>query len=194
MGSGGWRFGAGRPAYHVKADSCLRLDLRDVVKRRLLGAGDFSWRWKNSATCEEVGSIGINSTQFCMVLSYSHNGVPISERVEIDRTPCTFGGTRPWLRCPRCARRVAVLYLRSSRFVCRRCGGVVYGSQSEDAMGRAWRRQSRLEARLGADWRRPKGMHHRTHRKLMEAILACEQARDDALADFMIKAGLLGAW
>jgi hypothetical protein len=29
--------------------------------------------------------------------------------IPLDWTPCHFGGTRPWLRCPRCARRQAVL-------------------------------------------------------------------------------------
>jgi hypothetical protein len=170
----------------------MRLDIRTVAKRGQLAAGTFIWRWSLSATGEEVGSVTVNSTGREMVLSYSQSGRPFTERLLVERTPCTFGGSRPWFRCPRCTRRVAVLYLRSARFVCRRCGGVGYASQSDDAVGRAWRRQSRLEARLGENWQRPKGMHHRTHERLLEAILACEQARDDALAAFMLKAGMLG--
>lgn len=49
-------------------------------------------------------------------------------------------------------------------------------------MGRAWRKQAKIERRLGEDWRRPKGVHHRTHERLLEQIAECEEKRDLALA------------
>lgn len=108
------------------------------------------------------------------------------------RSACSYGGTRPWLLCPPCGNRVAMLYLRSGRFICRRCARVVYASQSEDLIGRAWRRQAKLEVRLGEHWQRPKGMHHATRQKLMTAILAREELRDRALYDFTHRRGLPG--
>ncbi|MDT3677874.1 MAG: hypothetical protein ROZ64_03435 [Burkholderiaceae bacterium] len=133
-----------------------------------------------------MGSIGISAEPDALSLSYTLNGAPVHQRIAIQRTPCNYGGSRPWFACPRCARRVGVLYLRSG-FACRRCSRVAYASQSEDALGRIWRKQRRAEARLGERWKRPKGMHETTHQRLMAVILECEQRRDAALYDFALR-------
>jgi hypothetical protein len=86
-----------------------------------------------------------------------------------------------------------VLYLRSGAFICRLCGGVAYTSQSEDVIGRTWRRQQRLEARLGPDGTRPKRMHRATHERLLAAVWACEEQREAGLACVLARYGLL-AW
>ena len=109
-----------------------------------------------------------------MRLNYnSLNGAPVEQRVLILTTPCHYGGARPWLACPRCNRRVAVIYLRDGGFRCRHCNRVAYSSQQEDAIGRAWRKQAKLEVRLGEHWQRPKGMHHTTHKRTVERTIAC---------------------
>ena len=92
---------------------------------------------------------------------------------------------RPWFVCPVRGERVAGLFLRAGRFACRQCQRIAYASQSEDALGRGWRLQSKLESKLGAGWARPKGMHHATRERLVSAIVDCEQRRDDALASFV---------
>ena len=71
--------------------------------------------------------------------------------------------------------------------MCRHCGRLAYASQSDDVFGGSWRRQRQLERRLGDDLARPKGMHHRTHSKLVRAILACYDERDQALAGWLFK-------
>lgn len=52
--------------------------------------------------------------------------------VEIDRTPCNFGGTRPWFRCPVCTDRVGKLYRvpQHDKYICRDCGNLLYTSQT----------------------------------------------------------------
>lgn len=192
MGRGGSRFGAGRPGWHVKAEHCLRLDVRELARRKLLGGVSCTWRWSNTVTGEELGSIGITTRPGAVWLNYSSSGVPVSQDVRIMHTPCHYGGTRPWFQCPRCWRRVGVLYLRGSQFMCRQCGRVAYTSQSEDEMGRAWRRQRRLEHRLGEDYERPKGMHLKTYERICDGIDACEAAKDAALTGFIKRFGLLG--
>ncbi|MBT9458569.1 MAG: hypothetical protein IV097_18250 [Burkholderiaceae bacterium] len=62
-----------------------------------------------------------------------------------------------------------------------------YASQSNDICGRTWGKQRKLEAQLEANWQRPKHMHHKTYARLLAAILACEQARDDWLAGAMVR-------
>ena len=118
-------------------------------------------------------------------LPYSAGGHHIDECIRIERTDCNYGGSRPWFQCTRCYRRAAKLFLRGSRFACRKCHRLVYASQSQDAIGRSWLRQNRLEGRLGDDWSRPKGMHHQTYERLVERLLGCEERRDDAIAGFI---------
>lgn len=43
-------------------------------------------------------------------------------------TPCTYGGERWWLECPRCNRRVTKLYKENDNFECRTCLGLEYSS------------------------------------------------------------------
>ena len=133
----------------------------------MLSGGSFSWRWSETHSGREVGSIGINVFEGIVRLGYALNGKASGHDVHLARTACGFGGSRPWLLCPRCCSRVTVLIMRGGMFVCRKCSGVAYTSQSEDAIGRAWRQQAKLERQLDRNWARPKGMHHATCARLL---------------------------
>ena len=160
--------------------------MRELARRCTLAPGySGSWSWSNSHTGEHAGLIGYRMEQDTAVLSYSLNGEPKTQRVPIPRAPCDFGNIRPWFACPHCAVRVAVIYLRRGGFYCRKCARVSYYSQSEDAIGRAWLKQRKAEAKLGKHWTRPKGMHASTRDKLLAIIFRCEEERDDALAAFV---------
>lgn len=99
--------------------------------------------------------------------------------IGLDWTACTYGGARPWWRCPCCLRRVAVLYVGRGALACRHCHRLAYRCQREADDDRALRRAEALRRRLG--WRpgiahghgaRPKRMHARTYWRM--------QARHDA--------------
>lgn len=85
-----------------------------------------------------------------------------------------FGGMRPWLCCPECSARRGVLFVVDEGVGCRRCFGLTYRSTRVTAYLR--RVQSRrkkiaaLEARLGPDQSRPKGMHQRTYESLLRSL------------------------
>src|SRR5262249_45354867 len=90
--------------------------------------------------------------------------------IPLDWTPCHFGGTRPWLRCPRCARRQAVLYSRATVLLCRPCLRLPYASRGTTAEDRLYQQADKLRKRLGASRtlsdpisprKKPKGMHWR---------------------------------
>jgi hypothetical protein len=174
----------------------MPLDIRRLQRAGCLTPGNvFSWHWTNSITGERVGSITIWIAVQSMDLSYSwtpNSDEPRSMRygVRIERTPCRFGGSRPWFRCVRCNRRCAVLYGRSrdGYFGCRVCLKLGYLSESEDAMGRLWRKQRKLEARVGKNGERPKWMRKRTYQDIRERIIDVAVVRDEA---FMIAAALL---
>jgi hypothetical protein len=186
MGKGGMRYGAGRPALHVKAEHCMRLDVRRWHREGVLQAGSFgSWVWSNSATGERTGSIGYSVVNGFTNLNYTVNDKPSNQRIALTQTPCNYGGVRQWFVCPVRGERVAVLFLRAGRFACRHCQRIAYASQSDDAMGRAWRKQATIEAKLGPNWTRPKGMHRATRQRLLAVIWDCEERRGVALAQFL---------
>lgn len=79
-------------------------------------------------------------------------------------------------------RRVAILYCPSV-IACRQCYRLTFRSQREDSHGRDFRRINKLRARL--NWpagvmhrvfSRPKGMHHKTFRRLMVTYRKLELA------------------
>lgn len=186
---GGMRLGAGRPGWHMKAEHCRRIDVRRFQREDMLKPGSWAWTWSDRESGEVLASIGITGGYDRLTLNYTVDGNPITEPINITRTKCAFGGSRPWFNCPRCWGRVAVLYLKQSRFACRKCQRLVYSSQSEDEIGRTWRKQRKLEARLGANWCKPKGMHRKTRERILEAIWECESIRDDALVAYMDRVG-----
>ena len=187
MGRGGMRWGAGRPAWHVKAEHCRRIEAWRWAREGLFNAGRAGvWAWTDADTGQVTARIGYSGSGGAISLNFTVNDEPVRQYIRELRTPCHFGGWRSWFACPRCSRRVGVLYLRGGAgFVCRQCGRVAYCSQSDDELGRTWRKQRKAEAKLGPGWTRPKGMHQTTRDKLVAIILACEQRRDDALADYM---------
>lgn len=187
MGKGGERYGAGRPAQHVKAEHCRSIDARRWQREGLFALGRAgSWQWRDADTGETVAAIGYQGQGDAVVLKYNMNDKPMHQHIWLNRTRCNYGGARTWFSCPNCQRQVAKLYLRAGAgFICRHCGRISYGSQSDDAMGRAWRRQYKAEAKLGEHWQRPKGMHHATRAKLLAIIWDCEEQRDRALCVLM---------
>ena len=188
MAKGGSRFGAGRPAYKVKAEQLKRIDVREFARRGMLArVGRFTWSWNRGG--ESSGNIGVTvDPRRAVSLDYTipNDGQTrfINERVSLIFKPCNFGGARPWFGCPRCERQVAVLYLRAGRFACRHCQRVAYSSQSDSVMASTWRKQRHIETKIGENWQRPKRMRHRTFDRLMDELADCVQRREEALCIF----------
>lgn len=69
--------------------------------------------------------------------------------IDLDRTVCYFGGSRPWFLCPSpgCDRRVALLF-GGDIFACRHCYDLAYASQRETPDARAIRRANKIRKRL----------------------------------------------
>jgi hypothetical protein len=207
MGRGGYRWNAGRPGWRGKCEHRLALDIRVLARRgHLQSEGHipryFSWQWTRGD--EPAGNIRIRADGDQLQLTYTwtpYGGQPqaLDYTVKIVRTPCRYGGTRPWFECPRCWDRRAVLYgvANDGRFGCRRCMRLAYASETEDACGRSWRTQRKLAARLGAKDdtnphpSRPKGMHRRTYEQILRRIWDQEMRREEQLYLFMRRQGLL---
>lgn len=191
MPRGGSRYGAGRPNWKLKAEQSLPLDVRRMHRAGVLRQGYAGgWHWTNSYTGEPAGNIGFTIEPGGVLLRYTVNGDSRNQYVPLEHTGCHFGGARPWFVCPIRGERVAVLYMRGGRFACRRCNRIAYLSQSDDLTGRAWRKQAKLECRLGEDWERPKGMHATTYERLLGILEECETVRDGALILALERMGL----
>ena len=187
---GGYRSGAGRPASRPQTSWSVRLDVRKLARDGLLTPDrQTTWRWSNGL----VATLAAHTHHLALSYRYTFTEGPrdVQSNVVLEKTPCQFGGTRTWFACPRCHRRVAILYLWGWPS-CRTCTRMAYPSQSEDAIGRSWRRTGKIETKLagGADkwnYRRPKGMRRATFKRLMEAYWREDMLRDDALAAFMAR-------
>jgi hypothetical protein len=189
MGTGGMRYGAGRPSYKVKAEQVHRVDIREWSRRGYLREGcRFSWSWHRGE--EPSGSISVHvHSAYALTLQYRFTvnevAQDIADIVRISLTACRYGGNRPWFSCLRCGRRVAVLYMRGGRFGCRICQRIAYSSQSDDLLDGLWRKQAKIEKRLGENWQRPKGMRQRTYDGLKDKLCELEGRREGEFAAYV---------
>ena len=188
MGAGGMRCGAGRPGYKVKAEHLLRVEIGRWHRGGYLHAGrSFNWSWHRGD--EPTGNIGVlvhgaDSLALQYTVGSDDQRRDGSQTIRLAHTACNYGKSRPWFVCPVCQRRAGVLYMRAGRFACRLCQRVSYATQSGDLMDRMWRKQSKIEARLGVHWQRPKGMRYKTYTRLKHVLLICEERREQAFLDF----------
>lgn len=186
MGRGGSRYGAGRPGWRRKCENMLSLDIRKLAREGCLTPGRVGgWHW--SCDGEPAGNIGYRAEPDCVRLIYTwtpHGSEPIKfdYPVWLSRTPCHYGGTRPWFICPRCGDLRAVIYgiARDGRFGCRDCLRLGYASEAEDVIDRCWRAQRKVEAKLTGEGEKPKAMRQRTFDRLMAKWEVLEDRKDEA--------------
>ena len=93
------------------------------------------------------------------------------EEIDVECTPTPFGGYRGWFLCQWRRHRAMILYKVDGKWVCRRCGRLVYPSSREHPVIRAMDQAHKARERIGGptDLRypatynfRPKGMWQRT--------------------------------
>jgi hypothetical protein len=97
------------------------------------------------------------------------------QRIPIQWTRCTYGGSRPWLTCL-CGNRVGKLYYGNGFLGCRHCAEAIYESQRKSRRGRLHLKAIRIRARLGDYGRpgvdafppRPSGMQRKIYSRLKE--------------------------
>ncbi len=161
-------------------DEYLRMDVRYMQRRGFLRenvSGSLHW----SSRGERIGTIGFRTEAERVVLSYRHRErgaeyESLEYPISLERTPCNFGGSRPWFLCPArgCGRRTATLY-GGRIYACRKCYRLAYLSQRQSRTDRASDRAELLLKKLG--WAdlctvmepappRRKGMHEKTYKRL----------------------------
>lgn len=163
-------------------ESCYALDSFRWYREGLTRPGlYFVWAWKRDG--EEVASIGVSTLAGAVELAYTAGGRHIREVVQFSQVPNYFGGTKPVFRCPGCAGTYRKLYLRGGYFRCRRCHGLKYRSQYEDAKTRLVRKAQKIRVRLGGHPGliypfpgKPKKLRWETYHRLEAQVQALEAA------------------
>ena len=191
--------GSGRQSSYCgkpETSDSMPLDIRKITRKGLLWPGNsFSWQWLVNDRQVAGISIGIETTSLRLSYRMKSTGEVVEQRVQMQTSPCHLGGHRHWFTCPRCSKRVAVLYAPGRYFVCRQCGGLGYATQKEGAGDRASTRADKIRTRLGwptgilnGDGGKPKGMHWKTYQRLKADHDALVQV---SLCDISRKLGFL---
>lgn len=195
-------FGSGRQGGRATVEGCrsLKLDvnrvtravrakLRDVPEGAKLEAGPVVWTWTTQGEASPWARVLVllrldpwrgEARLVFDVDHYSRRTGPQDQVVQMETTPCRFGGRRWWWLCPATSRRCSTLYLPNggTRFLSRGPGAyrLAYASQRADAMRRSHARLARLHGKMGGDYayaddpppRRPKWMRRRTYDRLVD--------------------------
>lgn len=192
-------FGSGRPRSTEKVEDHRVLDVSAMHKSGCFAGPRLgSWLWSRDQ--EVVASVRYRHEDDRLHLEFrcrsgAGDWQDVEETIRIDWRPCRFGGRRPYFVCPGvrngvpCSRSVTKLYGASKWFLCRRCYGLGYASQSEDAFDRALRKANRLRQRLDRNaWgldtipARPRGMWQSTYDRYIEEIMSLDEFADGKLA------------
>ena len=113
------------------------------------------------------------NTPTALTLEYTYRAKQYRYEVRLSTTPCHYGGIRYWWHCPKCSKRVGVLYCTGA-YVCRHCIGANYRIQHLQPIDKHFKRIAELRQRLG--WQgglahgkgdRPRYMHKQTYDRLM---------------------------
>ncbi len=138
--------------------------------RALIGWGDGGW-----INVAAAGGNDGRPAALTLDYRYRRNGGAWEDvrQTVLAWTPCTYGGARPWFRCPTCGRRCCGG--AGHFFLCRGCHGLAYQSTREGRRDRRRIRAQTIRRRLGDSPStspfpsKPPRMHWRTYMRLYMA-------------------------
>lgn len=182
FGSGEWH------RYNSKktTEGQHQIDVRLLKKWGYLNGSTFIGTWSWSRNGKITGSISYRLETEKMYLNYRHrprggNWETVQQEITFDRTRCNYGRHRYWFLCPRCSRRVAVLYGAGKYFLCRHCHRLAYSCQQEGVGDRMMRKARRIRQQLGGSRNlldrfpdKPKNMHWNTYYRLRNKAMRAQ--------------------
>jgi len=175
-----------RPPGKITVDLALSLDVRALQRTGLMQPGSWLVAPWATGTAPAAVTVEVQYSAVRLHLSTEVCGVSLEIRshvIQLESTPCHFGGQRFWFTCPTpdCGRRAALLYFAGVAFACRVCLDLSYPSQRERAPDRALRRAQSLRKQLGGSASilvpfptKPPRMHWRTYAALRSEAMQRE--------------------
>ncbi len=95
-----------------------------------------------------------------------------SYSILFEQQACNYGGFRYFFHCPRCDKRMRILYCKDGKFLCRKCLNLGYYTQrlrpSERCLIMAMKVKESLKNRAGGLYRKPPWMKRKTFETLRE--------------------------
>lgn len=190
-GYGSGRYGVGGVIPKYTVEDCLCLDIKKLSRARILTPGLLTiWQWSNERYDGSKDTIKILTMSYGIKLYYAiKNNMTGDEKfmdyiVYLTWTNCNYGGRRPWFLCPKCNRRVAILYSKNYFFLCRYCHDLTYAScqESGDRYKELRRKIFKILNILREDETsymalvppKPKGLHWKTYNRLENKLLRLE--------------------
>jgi hypothetical protein len=178
------------PSTLTLVECAFDIDVRRWQRRGLLIPNTtFLAIWLNNQARTASLKVGVISADevhlFYRVRMPGKRWQQMNQRVFIIWRPCRLGGRRPWLLCPACSRRAAILYLGGtswSSFSCRRCAKLKYDSQRSGPRLRLMRKAQKLRRQLGGSgllWepfpQKPPAMQWRRYERIKELAIDAEK-------------------
>ncbi len=157
------------------ADSTRHLSVFELKRSGALTPGAIRpWYWRSVRDGKITRLIIFRADCSEIRIIFRHGGRWRRQFVQLDRTACPYGGSRPWFRCP-CGRRVGVLFDAGAGFYCRKCLRLRYQSQVVTRHWRAIDRAQSITMRLGGSGNlldpfpeRPRCMRRAKYERLRE--------------------------
>jgi hypothetical protein len=165
-------------------EDCLPLDANLLAKSGMFGSGDRSLgKGMSSASIiwSNGSSISLSYRQPDLHLSFCRDGEPVQQTINVESSPCNFGGWRHYFTCPGCRNRRYKLRLGGSGFYCRQCYRLPYYSQECCDLDGLIHQKHKLEAKLVSSCE-PR-MRTTTRMKLNDQLRVLEAKIDRAMVD-----------
>ena len=174
-------YGSGRTGEKALTSQMTELDIRLLNRRRFINKLLRLPPNQQLESKDESGNVHIrvNAQQMSIdyfYIEYSGERHPICNIIKFDWTSCHFGGQRLWFLCPKCGRRVGILY-SGKHYYCRICRNLAYPSENEPKPNRMLRKANKIRRRLKCEpgvqnkiWPKPKGMHQKTFDRLRREV------------------------
>lgn len=178
-------------------DDARSIDINYLNKHHALTTDtDFSLSWGDKE--DIVSSMAVRAKDGYLEVLHNQKtdngyGGPCEVHIGLTHTQCNYGNTRPWFLCPDCDARTAKLYHLESGFICRKCSGLPYQSQSESHFDRSIRKARKIRVKLGVDTNllvpvlmAPKSMYWKTFDRLHKEL---ERVEKEFFSTLGVKAG-----
>lgn len=177
-------YGSGRFGRRLTVEECYRIPISFLKEKKYLkgkgAAGTMNWNSRGEQTGSASIETAINVEQGGgeLIIRYALNGEPTLQRIALQAAPMRFGGHRFYAICPRNYNRCTVLVFsgRYKQFVSVKASGMLYGSQTEDALDRLRRKKDKAEkAYYGQSVYARQPTKHRLWRNFVDLEASWEQ-------------------